>query len=103
MLRGGDVARFITDCAPALCLRLVLTEDGARRLRTVAGSTQPTTVRASAHGDAARWTRPEDPKDRMRGERVTVFHCWSSHHATGCAAPTVGLTRHRYARALSAP
>jgi hypothetical protein len=38
VLRGGDVARFITDCAPALCLRLVLTEDGARRLRTAAAA-----------------------------------------------------------------
>ncbi len=38
VLRGGDVARFITDYAPALCLRLVLTEDGARRLRTAAAA-----------------------------------------------------------------
>jgi hypothetical protein len=38
VLRGGDVERFITDAAPALCLRLVLTEAGARRLRSAAAT-----------------------------------------------------------------
>lgn len=38
VLRGGDVERFITDASPALCLRLVLTEAGARRLRSAAAA-----------------------------------------------------------------
>ena len=37
-LRGGDVERFITHAAPALCVRLVLTEAGARRLRSDAAA-----------------------------------------------------------------
>jgi hypothetical protein len=38
VLRGGDVERFITDASPALCLRLVLTEAGAQRLRSAAAA-----------------------------------------------------------------
>jgi hypothetical protein len=88
VLRGGDVERFITDSAPALCLRLVLTEAGARRLRSAAAAHRGARARAATG-------RLEHDLDmaifvaELDGRRIFEGQVWLAHGAAAFDTPAM--------------